>query len=337
MTSYSDAGVNIGRGEEAVRRLKKHVEKTYSDEVLGGIGWFSGVINAASLKKFEEPVLSFTIDGVGTKTIIAAALGKWKGIGHDIVNHCANDLACQGGAPFAFLDYLASSTLDPEIVEEIVSGMSEACQTLDCVLIGGETAEMPQVYHEGAMDVAGAMMGIAEKKQLLTGEHIRAGDLLIALPSNGLHTNGYSLARKVLLESANMDLTEEISDLGMTLGEALLAPHTEYSRLVRKLRDSVGLHGVAHITGGGIPGNLPRILPKGLGARVRRSSIGVLPIFKLIQEKGNVPQEEMEAAMNMGVGMILVADPAKLEGVLHEVNTAYVIGEVTKGEEVTIA
>ncbi len=336
MTSYSDAGVSIERGEETVRRLRKHVEKTYSDDVLGGIGWFSGVINAASLKKFEEPVLSFTIDGVGTKTIIAAALGKWKGIGHDIVNHCANDLVCQGGAPFAFLDYLASSTLDPAVVEEIVSGMSEACQTLDCVLIGGETAEMPQVYHEGATDVAGAMVGIAEKKQLLTGEHIRAGDLLVALPSNGLHTNGYSLARKVLLESAKMDLTEELSELGMTLGEALLAPHTEYSRLVRKLRDTIGLHGVAHITGGGIPGNLPRILPKGLGARVQRSSIGVLPIFKLIQEKGNVPQEEMDATMNIGVGMILVADPGKLEGILHEANTAYVIGEVCKGEAVVI-
>lgn len=336
MTSYSDAGVNIGRGEEAVRRLKKDVEKTYSDDVLGGVGWFSGVINAKELKKFQEPVLSFTMDSVGTKTIIASQLGKWKGIGYDMVNHCANDLVCQGGAPFAFLDYLASSRLDPEIVEEIVSGMSEACQTLDCVLIGGEIAEMPQVYHEGAHDVAGAMVGVSDRSQLITGEHIRAGDLLIALPSNGLHTNGYSLARKVLLENGKMDLTEEMPELGMTLGEALLTPHTEYSRLVRKLRDTVGLHGVAHITGGGIPGNLPRILPKGLGARVQRSSIGVLPIFKLIQEKGNVPQEEMESAMNMGVGMILVADPSKLEGILHEANTAYVIGEVCKGEAVTI-
>jgi phosphoribosylformylglycinamidine cyclo-ligase len=337
MTTYSDAGVDIDRGEEAVRRLKKHVEKTYSDDVLGGIGWFSGVINVKSLKNFTEPVLSFTIDGVGTKTIIAAMLGRWKGIGHDIVNHCANDLVCQGGTPLAFLDYLASSTLDPAIVEEIVSGMSEACQTLDCVLIGGETAEMPKVYHKGATDVAGAMVGVAERSKMITGEKIRAGDLLVALPSSGLHTNGYSLARKVLLEDAKMDLGTKLEDTGITLGEALLAPHTEYSRLVRKLHDAVGINGVAHITGGGIPGNLPRILPKGLGAQVKRSAIGVLPLFTLMQEKGNVPQEDMESAMNMGVGMILVIHPSKLEGVLREAKAAYVIGEVCKGEAVVIA
>ena len=334
MTSYSDAGVDIERGEEAVRRLKKHVERTYTDHVLAGVGWFSGILDVKELLKYSSPVLSFTIDGVGTKTMIAAMIQKWHGIGEDIVHHCANDLVCQGGSPLAFLDYLASSRLDPAIIEEIVAGMSDACERLGCVLIGGETAEMPKVYHDGAHDVAGAMVGVAEKSALITGESIRAGDTLVALPSNGLHTNGYSLARKVLIEDAKMDLSVALPELGMTLGEALLKPHTEYSRLVRKLRDAIGLKGVAHITGGGIPGNLPRILPKGLGAKVHRSAIRVLPIFELIQRTGKVPQEAMEEAMNMGVGIILVIDPLKQNEILAGAEGAYIIGEVCKGEEV---
>ena len=349
MSSYKDAGVDIERGEEAVRRITKHVKSTYTKDVLGGVGWFAGVLNASALKKMEEPVLLATIDGVGTKTAIAATMAAlypseasgtgplpwdpWNGIGHDIVNHSANDLAAQGGTPLLFLDYLASSRLDPVVIEKIVAGMSEACKALECVLIGGETAEMPDVYHEGAHDVAGCMIGVAERREMITGEGICAGDVLIALPSSGLHTNGYSLARKVLLEDAKMDLHAKLPELDCTPGEALLKPHTCYSPLVRKLHKKIGLHGVAHITGGGIPGNLPRIFPKGLGAEVKRSAINVLPIFTLIQEKGNVSEEEMDEAMNMGVGMILVVTEKDVKKVLG-VGRGYVLGKVVKGEGV---
>jgi phosphoribosylformylglycinamidine cyclo-ligase len=334
MTRYEDAGVNISRGDEAVERLKKHVVSTYTKDVLAGVGAYAGALDVSSFKNMDAPTLLATVDGVGTKTLVAERMGKWDGIGEDIVHHCANDLVCQGAAPLLFLDYVASSRLNPSTIEEIVAGMSRACKALDCVLIGGETAEMPQVYSEGSHDVVGAMIGVADREHMITGKNIKEGDVLIALPSNGLHTNGYSLARKVLLDDAKLDLTKHFPELGCSLAEALLKPHTEYSRLVRKLHDSIGLNGVAHITGSGIPGNLPRILPKGLGARIERSAIKVLPIFPLIQKQGSVSDEDMVATFNMGVGMILVVSEKNATKVLGEAKGSYILGKTVSGEGV---
>jgi phosphoribosylformylglycinamidine cyclo-ligase len=324
MNDYASAGVDVAKGDDVVRRLKKHVESTYTKEVLRGMGSFAGAIDASALKTYKEPVLLSTIDGVGTKTAVAARAGRWEGIGHDIVNHSGNDLVCQGATPLFFLDYIASAILEPEVIETIVRGMSEACKELGCVLIGGETAEMPQVYAENAVDVAGTMIGVAEKSKMITGENITEGDLLIALSSNGLHTNGYSLARKVLLEKAQMDIHSVVVETPerTSLADALLVPHTSYVKTVLKLHSEAGLKGAAHITGGGIAGNLSRILPQGLGAKIEKSAINVPPIFELIQKTGNVSGEAMYEAFNMGVGMVLVAE--------KELGEGYLIGRVTK-------
>jgi len=333
---YASAGVDISRGDEAVRRLKKHVETTFTKNVLRGVGSFAGALEVPEMKDLDRPVILASIDGVGTKTVIAERTGKWEGIGHDIVNHSANDLVCQGAAPLLFLDYLAASRLDPAVIETIVKGMSEACRNVGCVLIGGETAEMPKVYTEGSYDVAGAIIGTAERDRMITGDEISEGDVLIALPSNGLHTNGYSLARKVLLEDAEMALNDVVPELEETLGDALLKPHSPYSPLVLALHREIGLKGVAHITGGGIAGNLVRILPEGLGAEVDKKSIRVLPIFTLIQKAGNVADEAMYEAMNMGVGMILVVEEKIAKKVLKETEGSYIIGKIVKGSGVSL-
>jgi phosphoribosylformylglycinamidine cyclo-ligase len=324
-TNYKSSGVDVQKGEEAVQRIKKHVETTFTSAVLGGIGSFAGAIDAKKLKGMEEPVLLASIDGVGTKTVIAEQAGKWNGIGHDIVNHSANDLVCLGASPLLFLDYVASASLDPDILEVIVKGMSDACRKLGCILIGGESAEMPQVYNKGAHDIVGSIIGIAEKSKMITGKDIAESDVLIALPSNGLHTNGYSLARLVLKDH----MTDEVID-------QLLTPHSSYVKTVLKLHDTIGLKGVAHITGGGIAGNLSRILPAGLGAEVQKNSIDVLPIFELIQKTGSVTDENMYEAFNMGVGMILVVDDARKGDVLAIAEGAYIVGKIAKGDKVML-
>ena len=336
MTDYADSGVDITRGEEGIKRIKKHVESTFNDNVLKGIGAFAGSISAVDIKNMKDPVLLASIDGVGTKTIIAEKSGNWEGIGHDIVNHSGNDLVCQGARPLLFLDYVASSKLNPDILEIIVKGMSEACRNLGCVLIGGETAEMPKVYCDGSHDIVGSIVGITERKKMITGESINEGNILIALPSNGLHTNGYSLARKVLLEDAEMDLSAEVPELGATLADALLKPHTSYVKTVLKLHEETGLKGIAHITGGGISGNLSRILSDEMGSKIEKDKITVPPIFDLIQKTGNVSDEAMYEAFNMGVGMILVTDANEEKAVLKGAEGSYVIGEVTKGNEVKL-
>lgn len=328
MTDYAKAGVDIARGDEAVKRLKDHVESTFTDKVLRGVGSFAGAISASALKGMEDPVLLASIDGVGTKTIIAQLQGKWENVGKDIVGHSGNDLVCQGATPLLFLDYVASSKLDPATIEAIVKGMCESCRELDCVLIGGETAEMPKVYAEGAHDVVGSIVGVVDHKKMITGENIKEGDVLIALPSNGLHTNGYSLARKVLLENAQMDLNTAMPELdGETLGDALLKPHTSYVKTVLKLHEEIGIKGIAHITGGGIEGNLSRILPEGLGAKIDKSAIKRPSIFDLIQKTGDVSENAMFEAFNMGVGMILVVDKGKADAAL-EMAEGYVVGVV---------
>lgn len=336
VTDYAAAGVDIARGDEAVRRLKKHVESTFNKNVLKGVGAFAGALDAEELKRMDEPVLLASTDGVGTKTMIAERTGKWEGIGHDIVNHGANDLVCQGGRAILFLDYIAASRLDPAVVEILVKGMSDACRAIGCVLIGGETAEMPKVYAEGAYDVAGTIIGIAERSAMITSGMMEEGDVLIALPSNGLHTNGYSLARKVLLEDAAMDLNAMNAELGESVAEALLKPHTLYATTVLALHKEIGLKGVAHITGGGIAGNLIRIIPEGLGARIEKKLIRRLPIFNLIQRIGNVSDEAMFEAMNMGVGMILVCTKEHEGKVLSLAKGSYVIGTIVEESGVSL-
>jgi phosphoribosylformylglycinamidine cyclo-ligase len=323
MTSYKDSGVDVKKGEEAVNRIKKHVESTFSDSVLRGVGSFGGAISLKDFKDLEDPVLVSSIDGVGTKTVIAEATSSWKNIGADIVNHSANDVVCQGARPLFFLDYAASASLNPDVLETVVESMSKSCIEIDCALIGGETAEMPQVYKEGAHDIAGTMVGIVDRKKMITGENISKGDVLIALPSSGLHTNGYSLARKVL-----PDFAEEVTELGCTVGEALLKPHTCYSNTVLKLHDDITLKGVAHITGGGIYGNLSRIMPEGLSFEIDKTKIKSLPIFDLIQSRGDIDEESMFEAFNMGVGMILVVEPEKENVVLEGAADSYTIGQI---------
>jgi len=335
--NYAAAGVDIARGDEAVRRLKKHVESTFTKKVLRGVGAFAGALDAEELKTLDEPVLLASTDGVGTKTMIAEKTGLWEGIGKDIVHHGANDLVCQGGRAILFLDYIAANRLDPEVVETIVKGMSESCRALGCVLIGGETAEMPKVYTEGSYDVAGTIIGIAERCAMITGGMIEEGDVLIALPSNGLHTNGYSLARKVLLDDAKLDLHAMHPDLGETLAEALLKPHTLYAKTVLKIHAEIGLKGVAHITGGGIAGNLARIIPEGLGAKIEKKLIRRLPIFHLIQQIGNVSEEAMFQAMNMGVGMILACRKEQQEQVISSASGSYVIGNIVEESGVSFS
>ena len=335
-TDYASAGVDIARGDEAVRRLKKHVESTFNKNVLRGVGSFAGALAAEELTALDEPVILASIDGVGTKTVIAEKTGQWEGIGHDIVNHGANDLVCQGGKAILFLDYIAASRLDRAVVEIIVKGMSDACREVGCVLIGGETAEMPKVYSEGSYDVAGTIIGIVEREKMITGGMIEEGDVLVALGSNGLHTNGYSLARKVLLEDAKMDPNGVVPELGCTLGEALLKPHTLYANTVLRLHHEIGLKGVAHITGGGIAGNLMRIIPEELGGRIEKKLIRRLGIFDLIQKMGNVSEEAMYEAMNMGVGMILVCNPSQGEKILSGASGSYVIGEIVVGSGVSL-
>jgi len=322
MTDYRDAGVDVSKGEEAVERIKKHVHATHTKDVLKGVGAFAGSMSAASIAGMKDPVILASIDGVGTKTIIAEKSGKWEGVGHDIVNHSGNDLVCQGAKPLLFLDYVASSSLDPDILETIVKGMCDACKEIGCVLIGGETAEMPKVYCEGAHDIVGSIIGVVECEKMITGETIEEGDKLIALESNGLHTNGYSLARKVLLDDAAMDVNEVADDL--------LKPHTSYVNTVLKLHEEVGIKGIAHITGGGIKGNLARILPKGLGASINLESITTPPIFDLIQETGNISDDAMYEAFNMGVGMILVV------GKDVHISEGVEIGNVTGGGTMTL-
>jgi phosphoribosylformylglycinamidine cyclo-ligase len=327
MTTYREAGVDIARGEEAVQRLRQHVETTFTEHVLQGIGAFAGALDERAVGKHQHPVFLATIDGVGTKTLLAAQVHRWEGIGLDLVHHCANDLVCHGAAPLLFLDYVASSVLDPVIVEELVRGMSAACRSLSCVLLGGETAEMPAVYHAGAYDVVGAMIGVAERQKLITGKEIRAGDILIGLPSNGLHTNGYSLARKIIADAA-LSLDDAVPELGATLAGALLRPHTLYAPLVLKLHREVGLKGVAHITGGGIHGNLRRVLPPGLRAEVRRGALPTPPIFTFLARVGRLSQETMDEAFNQGVGMVLVIAREVQDAILLRAPGSAVLGTV---------
>lgn len=330
MTSYADSGVNIDASNTVEEKIGRIVRKTFNKNVLLGVGSFSGAVSAKQLKSMKEPVIFVTIDGAGTKTKIAAMVGKWSGIGMDVVNHCSNDLLCSCAKPFFFVDYLASSKLDPEVVEQIVSGMSFACKELDCPLVGGETAEMQGVYIEGETDVVGCMVGVGEKKQVFDPKKVKKGDMLVGLASSGLHTNGYSLARKVLLEK--FSLNDKPSSLGKSLGEELLVPHKSYSKNVFKLMRKVKISGIAHITGGGLIENVPRILPENRSFAIQDGAWSVPHVFRLIQETGSISDYEMFRTFNMGVGLVLAVKKNEAKKAIGELEKlgqkAFVVGEV---------
>lgn len=333
--SYSDAGVSIDAANEATGRIKQLARATFNARTLSEIGSFGGMFDGA-FPGMRQPVLVASADGVGTKLKIAFAARKHDTVGRDLVNHCVDDILVQGARPLFFLDYIATGVLSPDVVASIVEGIATGCRENGCVLLGGETAEMPGFYHEGEYDVAGFIVGVVDREKVIDGRGITAGDVVLALPSLGLHTNGYSLARKLFLDVAGFEVDTRVDELGQTVGEALLAPHASYLAPLDGLLDRGLIKGLAHITGGGLTENVPRILPEGTGVRVERGTWPVLPVFKLMQRLGNVADAEMFRTFNMGVGMVIVcapADAAAIKSHLKERGEAvYEIGRVTAGD-----
>jgi phosphoribosylformylglycinamidine cyclo-ligase len=336
--TYADAGVDITSGDRAKQRIKMLARKTFNKHVLSEIGGFGGMF-ALDLEKFPQPVLVSSTDGVGTKLKVAFELGIHHTVGADLVNHCVNDIAVQGATPLFFLDYLATGKLrqqDSETVETVVRGISEACRANGCALIGGETAQMPGFYADGEYDLAGTIVGCVNRPDVITGEHIQIGDVLIGLPSNGLHTNGYSLARKLLFEVAHYAPDHYVNELKDKAGAALMRTHRGYLSIIRKLAAAGVVRGMAHITGGGITENLPRILPRGTSAVVDLASWTVPPLFEHLQHLGNVEQDEMLRTFNMGIGLIAVV-PAeqvkKAKAILNRANERHhIIGRIVRGD-----
>ena len=333
---YETAGVSIERGERTVKLMRSAVEATQGPEVLGNAGGFAGLY---ALAGYGEPVLASTIDGVGTKVLVAREVGRYDSLGADIVNHCANDVLATGARPLLFLDYVASGRLDPEAVARVVRGVAEACGALGVALVGGETAEMPGLYAGGDLDVVGVCVGACERSDVVTGERVRVGDAVLGLASSGLHTNGYTLARKVT-EDADLPYSHVPEGFDRPLDEVYLEPHRAYAREVFALRDAVEVRGMAHVTGGGLPGNLPRALG-GLGARLDASSWEEPAVFALIRALGSVPEDEMRQVFNLGVGFctVMPADEAErgLETLRGVGCAAWRIGEVVKGGEIGFA
>jgi phosphoribosylformylglycinamidine cyclo-ligase len=333
--TYADAGVDISSGDRAKDRIKYLAKRTFNRNVLGGIGGF-GALFQLDLKKWAEPVLVSSADGVGTKLKLAFDLGIHNTVGHDLVNHCVNDIAVQGAVPLFFLDYLATGKLDPAITEQIVTGLAEGCKANGCALIGGETAQMPGFYKDGEYDLAGFIVGAVDKSKIITGAGIVPGDILIGLPSTGLHTNGYSLARKLFFEVAGYKSAQYVGQIQDKAGAALMKVHRSYLSIMQKLANAGLAAGMAHITGGGITENLPRILPKGASAQVELGSWPVLPIFEHLQALGQVSQEEMLRTFNMGIGLIVVVPVdmfRKAQALLNRAEEKFhVIGRVVKGD-----
>jgi len=327
--TYKSSGVDLVAGENTVSRIKDYVRSTFNSNVLTDIGHFGGMFKFDS-DKYKEPVLVSSVDGVGTKLKVAIELGKHNTIGQDLVNHCVNDIAVCGAEPLFFLDYLAFGKLDEDTASEIVKGFSIACKENDCALIGGETAEMPGIYMERDYDLSGTIVGVVDKENILDGRNIQTGDLLIGFLSNGLHTNGYSLARKVLLEKYN--LNDYIKLINKTLGEELLRVHKSYLKLIRELKSNVNVKGLSHITGGGIIGNTSRIIPEGLNLKIHWGNWDTPPVFKLIQNTGNISNDEMRKVFNQGIGLIVVVPQEQEEMTLQVAITqkehAIVVGEV---------
>jgi phosphoribosylformylglycinamidine cyclo-ligase len=333
--TYADAGVDISRANRTKQRIKYLAHKTFTRGVLSEIGGFGGLF-AVDKTKYTDPVLVSSVDGVGTKLKIAFEMDLHSTIGADLVNHCVNDIAVQGAAPLFFMDYLATGQLDPAITEQVVEGIADACKHNGCALIGGETAEMPGFYADGEYDLAGFIVGVVERERILTGKDVQVGDIILGLPSNGLHTNGYSLARKLLFEVAHYSPETYVNEIKNKVGNELMRTHKSYWPAVKKLTDGQCVSALAHITGGGITENLPRVLPRGTAAVIQLGSWPSLPIFEHLQQLGNVTQDEMLRTFNMGMGMLLVVPSAKFkkaQTVLERVGEkAYTIGRIVKGE-----
>ena len=340
---YTQAGVNIDAGNEVVKRIKADVASTHTKAVLTGIGSFGGLYNIGEiLKTYKNPVLVQSIDGVGTKLSVAHMMNKYDTVGEDIVNHCCDDLLAMGARSLTFLDYVAHDKLDPAVMEAMVSGMSKACRENGVSLLGGETAEMPGTYMPDEHDIAGCITGVVEKDKIVTGEKIKEGDIVLGLLSSGLHTNGFSLARKILFDLAGHKTDTKIKELGMTVGEALLKVHVNYSGPVLEMLDSgIYIHGIAHITGGGFIENIPRVLPKNLDAEIILDTWPVLPIFSYMQHIGNIPMKEMYRVFNMGIGLMLIVPKAEKKKIIeiikkYPVHNIFEVGKIINGDKKVI-
>ncbi|HEY8184596.1 MAG TPA: phosphoribosylformylglycinamidine cyclo-ligase [Pyrinomonadaceae bacterium] len=337
--TYSDAGVDIDAATRATDKIKELARRTFNQRTLSEIGSFGGMFDGA-FPQLKQPVLVASADGVGTKLKLAFITGVHDSVGHDLVNHCVNDILVQGARPLFFLDYIATGKLHPETIGYVIKGVVDGCRENGCVLLGGETAEMPDFYAAGEYDIAGFIVGVVDRDKVIDGGKIAAGDILLALPSVGLHTNGYSLARKLFFEVAGYEADTYLDELGMTVGEALMQPHVSYLKPLDGLLDSGLIKGLAHITGGGLIDNIPRILPEDAAVEIDKGTWPILSIFRLMQEIGNVSEAEMYRTFNMGAGIVIVTASQHAEQIkshLREYGAVYDIGRVVKGDkEVTI-
>ena len=335
---YKSAGVDINAGNEAVDLIKEGVASTFTPNVLTGLGSFGSLYDLKPiLNKYDHPVMVQSIDGVGTKTIIARKMNKFDTIGIDLLSAAANDILVMGAKPLTFLDYIANDKLKPKIVEQIVSGMVKACRDTGVSLVGGETAEMPDTYLPGEHDLVGVITGIVEKDKIITGEKIRPGNVLVGLPSNGLHTNGYSFARKLFFDVGGYNVNDCPDELESSVGNTLLMPHINYTKhVLGTLNAGINLNGIIHITGGGLLENIPRVLPKGMAVEIKRGSWPSLPVFDLMQSIGNVDETEMFRSFNMGIGMVFVAHPDEISNIkkaLNGLSSMFLLGSVVSGNK----
>ena len=334
---YKSAGVDIDAGNEAVDLIKDGVRSTFTDNVLTGLGSFGSLYDLRPiLEEYKHPVMVQSVDGVGTKTIIARKLNKFDTIGVDLLSACANDILVMGAKPLTFLDYIANDKLRPKVVQEIVSGMVRACKDTGVSLVGGETAEMPDTYLPGEHDLVGIITGVVDKENIITGERIKIGDILIGIPSSGLHTNGYSLARKIFFEVGGYGVEDKIPGLQKSVGMTLLEPHINYTNHVLSvLKNETKVNGIAHITGGGLIENIPRVLPSGCSASIHRDSWPSLDVFVTMQSIGNIEEEEMYRSFNMGIGMVFVVndeDVSVILDILKDLSPVYEIGKIVAGD-----
>jgi len=338
---YKGAGVDIAAGASAVERIKPLVAQTYSPAVLSGVGGFGSLYDLKPiLEQYQHPVLVQSLDGVGTKAIVARMMDRYDTLGFDLVSACCNDIIVLGAQPLTFLDYIANDRLNPDTVVEIVRGIAAACQDCGVSLVGGEMAEMPDTYLTGEQDIVGVVTGLVEKDKIITGENITVGDVVLGLPSSGLHTNGYSLARKLFFEVGKFKVTDTHPDLNTTIGETLLTPHINYTKAIRRLVEGgISIHGMAHITGGGLIENIPRILPKNCAVELNTGCWPVPPVFKALQNLGKVEEGEMYRVFNMGIGMVLILKPEAVtpaKRILKHFTKTHVIGMVVRGTGVII-
>ncbi|MBX3297932.1 MAG: phosphoribosylformylglycinamidine cyclo-ligase [Acidobacteria bacterium] len=328
--SYADAGVSIDNADRAVAKIREYARATFNERTLTEIGSFGGMFSGA-FPDMDEPILVASADGVGTKLKIAFETGIHNTVGADLVNHCVNDILVQGARPLFFLDYFATGKLEPDVTASVVEGMARACRENGCVLLGGETAEMPDFYPPGEYDLAGFIVGVVDKKNVIDGKGVEPGDVVLGIPSTGLQTNGYSLARKLFFEVGNYKVDTFVDELGTTVGDALLATHSSFLPQIGPLLGGGRIKGLAHITGGGFLDNIPRILPDGVGVDIDRGSWTVPPIFGLMQRLGNVAEHEMFRTFNMGIGMILICSEADKATVVDRIGECSEIGKVTRG------